>query len=33
VLVAGAVFAEGTPAEIAANADVRAIYLGTAPRG
>jgi ABC-type branched-subunit amino acid transport system ATPase component len=30
VLVAGAVFAEGTPAEIAANADVRAVYLGTA---
>ena len=29
VLVAGAVFAEGTPAEIAANAQVRAVYLGT----
>ena len=33
VLVAGAVFAEGTPAEIAANADVRAVYLGTATHG
>jgi branched-chain amino acid transport system ATP-binding protein len=30
VLVAGAVFAEGTPAEIAANRDVRAVYLGSA---
>jgi branched-chain amino acid transport system ATP-binding protein len=30
VLVSGAVFAEGTPAEIAANREVRAIYLGTA---
>ena len=30
VLVGGAVFAEGTPAEIAANRDVRAIYLGGA---
>ena len=29
VLVSGAVFAEGTPAEIAANRDVRAVYLGT----
>ncbi len=28
VLVSGAVFATGTPREIAANADVRAIYLG-----
>jgi len=33
VLVAGAVFAEGTPAEIAKNADVRAVYLGTAAHG
>jgi len=30
VLVAGAIFAEGTPAEIAANAEVRSVYLGTA---
>ena len=30
VLVSGAVFAEGTPAEIAANAEVRAVYLGNA---
>jgi branched-chain amino acid transport system ATP-binding protein len=30
VLVGGAVFAEGTPAEIAANRDVRAVYLGGA---
>ena len=28
VLVQGAVFTEGTPAEIMANADVRAVYLG-----
>jgi branched-chain amino acid transport system ATP-binding protein len=28
VLVGGAVFAEGTPAEIAANREVRAVYLG-----
>ena len=28
VMVAGAIFAEGTPAEIAANAEVRAVYLG-----
>jgi ABC-type branched-subunit amino acid transport system ATPase component len=33
VLVAGAVFAEGAPAEIAANTDVRAVYLGTAAHG
>jgi ABC-type branched-subunit amino acid transport system ATPase component len=30
VLVSGEVFAEGTPKEIAANADVRAVYLGQA---
>jgi ABC-type branched-subunit amino acid transport system ATPase component len=30
VLVQGAVFAEGTPKEIGANADVRAVYLGQA---
>ena len=30
VLVSGAVFAEGTPAEIAANREVRTVYLGTA---
>jgi ABC-type branched-subunit amino acid transport system ATPase component len=33
VLVGGAIFAEGTPAEIAANADVRAIYLGSGHDG
>jgi ABC-type branched-subunit amino acid transport system ATPase component len=33
VLVSGAVFAEGTPKEIAANADVRAVYLGQAAHG
>jgi ABC-type branched-subunit amino acid transport system ATPase component len=30
VLVRGAIFAEGTPKEIGANADVRAVYLGQA---
>jgi branched-chain amino acid transport system ATP-binding protein len=30
VLASGAILAEGTPAEIAANADVRAVYLGNA---
>jgi len=30
VMVSGAIFAEGSPAEIAANRDVRAVYLGTA---
>jgi ABC-type branched-subunit amino acid transport system ATPase component len=30
VLVSGAVFAEGTPAEISANPQVRAVYLGQA---
>ena len=30
VLVAGAIFAEGTPGEMAADAGVRAVYLGTA---
>ncbi|MNC99135.1 leucine/isoleucine/valine transporter ATP-binding subunit [compost metagenome] len=30
VMVSGAIFAEGSPAEIAANRDVRAVYLGNA---
>jgi ABC-type branched-subunit amino acid transport system ATPase component len=30
VMVSGAVFAEGAPAEIAANREVRAVYLGSA---
>jgi len=30
VLVSGAIYAEGSPAEIAANRDVRAVYLGSA---
>jgi ABC-type branched-subunit amino acid transport system ATPase component len=33
VMVRGAVFAEGTPKEIGANADVRAVYLGQASHG
>jgi len=33
VLVAGAVLTEGTPAEIAANAEVRAVYLGEGVHG
>jgi len=33
VLVSGAIFAEGTPAEIAANSEVRSVYLGTALDG
>lgn len=33
VLVGGALFAEGTPAEIAGNEDVRAIYLGSTVHG
>ena len=33
VLVRGAVFAEGTPKEIGANPDVRAVYLGQAAHG
>jgi branched-chain amino acid transport system ATP-binding protein len=33
VLVGGATFAEGTPKEIAANPDVRAVYLGQAGHG
>jgi ABC-type branched-subunit amino acid transport system ATPase component len=33
VLVHGAVFAEGTPKEIGANPDVRAVYLGQATHG
>jgi len=33
VLVSGSIFAEGTPAEIAANGEVRSVYLGTALDG
>jgi ABC-type branched-subunit amino acid transport system ATPase component len=33
VLVSGAIFAEGTPKEIAANPQVRAVYLGQASHG
>ncbi len=33
VLVSGAIFAEGTPAEIAANREVRSVYLGNALDG
>ena len=33
VLVRGAIFAQGTPKEIGANADVRAVYLGQAAHG
>jgi branched-chain amino acid transport system ATP-binding protein len=33
VLVAGAILAEGPPAEIAANAEVRAVYLGAQLHG
>jgi len=33
VLVSGAIFAEGAPAEIAANPEVRAVYLGSALDG
>jgi branched-chain amino acid transport system ATP-binding protein len=33
VMVSGAIFAEGTPAEIAANREVRAVYLGSALDG
>jgi branched-chain amino acid transport system ATP-binding protein len=33
VMVSGAVFATGTPREIAANPDVRAVYLGQAAHG
>ena len=33
VMVSGALFAEGSPREIEANAQVRAIYLGQAGRG
>jgi ABC-type branched-subunit amino acid transport system ATPase component len=33
VLVHGAIFAEGTPKEIGANADVRAVYLGQSGHG
>ena len=33
VMVGGAIFAEGTPREIEANAEVRAVYLGQAGQG
>jgi branched-chain amino acid transport system ATP-binding protein len=33
VMVSGAVFATGSPREIAANPDVRAVYLGQAAHG
>jgi branched-chain amino acid transport system ATP-binding protein len=33
VLVRGAIFAQGTPKEVGANADVRAVYLGQATHG
>ena len=33
VLVSGAVFASGSPREIGANPDVRAVYLGQAAHG
>jgi ABC-type branched-subunit amino acid transport system ATPase component len=33
VLVGGKIFAEGTPKDIAANLDVRAVYLGQAAHG
>jgi ABC-type branched-subunit amino acid transport system ATPase component len=33
VLVGGAIFAEGTPKEIGANPEVRAVYLGQASHG
>jgi ABC-type branched-subunit amino acid transport system ATPase component len=33
VMVGGAIFASGTPLEIEANAEVRAVYLGQASRG
>jgi ABC-type lipopolysaccharide export system ATPase subunit len=32
-MVGGALFAEGSPREIEANAQVRAVYLGQAGRG
>ena len=33
VMVSGAIYAEGSPVEIAANRDVRAVYLGSAVDG
>jgi len=33
VMVGGSILLEGTPAEIAADPQVRAVYLGKAPRG
>ena len=33
VLVGGSIFAEGTPREISANADVRDVYLGQSGHG
>ena len=33
VMVSGAVFASGTPRDIEANPQVRAVYLGQAGRG
>ena len=33
VLVSGEILVQGTPDEVAADAEVRAVYLGEAPRG